>query len=329
MADNQDQIEFSDSSIQRLKLWLNFWKHLIVGGAVALAIVVAPAYINSQIQNRELRVKEKEQDIKLAIAKDKSDAEIRAKIGDQERLYVNSYIQRGTDLNTENRYRFTRYFSVLTKDPDYKAGWTKLFEDASDERDAKKEELRQAELNAKGKTGEELNAANAEIESLKEELASKTSTSHTIHHFLIDYQAIDDKAPCADSTTPKISSIFNATIGQNILYTNVSPYGLKDSLSQGASMADIMNSLSTAQADVLGDDEVSGIRLEDLWGEMFAPNPSRRSYVENVQRICVDGEGNIVGDIIVLSNSGEILYKYVDASTKLSDKKFTSELTSR
>jgi hypothetical protein len=46
---------------ERLQIWLNFWKLLIVSGVLGLVGTIAPHLINSQIQQKELAIKENEQ----------------------------------------------------------------------------------------------------------------------------------------------------------------------------------------------------------------------------------------------------------------------------
>jgi hypothetical protein len=71
-----------------LKAVLDFAKTVIVTGICGSVIAIAPVWINSQIQKKDLKIKENENTVSLAIAKNRTEAEIRTKIITQEMEYV-------------------------------------------------------------------------------------------------------------------------------------------------------------------------------------------------------------------------------------------------
>src|ERR1700756_3069191 len=102
----------SDPSADRLKIWLDFWKFVVVSGVLALVGTITPPLISYQIQKKDLAIKETEQNTTLAMAKNKAEAEIRQAILAQETKYVDTFFERATTENLETRYRYTQYFSA-------------------------------------------------------------------------------------------------------------------------------------------------------------------------------------------------------------------------
>ena len=183
-----------------LKAVLDFAKTVIVTGICGSVIAIAPVWINSQIQKKDLKIKENENTVSLAIAKNRTEAEIRTKIITQEMEYVRAFLDKGTEANIENRYRFTQYLASLTQDKDYKQGWLALFAAADTERKAATADLTRQEEEKANKSGEELKNAETEIARLKRELSTRQPMSQQILPITFQYSTMIEKAPCpADS----------------------------------------------------------------------------------------------------------------------------------
>src|SRR5262245_50336297 len=101
---------------ERLKVWLEFWKAILISGAVAAAIAIVPVWINSEIQRQNTK-----------IAKDKSDADIKLAKINQDKQYVEAFLNQATESNIEKRYMFTQYAKALARDDDLRRGWEELF----------------------------------------------------------------------------------------------------------------------------------------------------------------------------------------------------------
>ena len=134
------------------------------------------------------------------MAKNEKDAEIRAIRLKLEQNYVTTFLERATEENVENRYRFTRYLSALTLDPDLKEGWAVLFTDAEKERNEKKARLEAL----RGQTDEE---AKEEVARLRRELDATKTIFNFIEVVPTSLSAIQEAAPCPENSEPVISAL--------------------------------------------------------------------------------------------------------------------------
>jgi hypothetical protein len=196
----------SDPSADRLKIWLDFWKFVVVSGVLALVGTITPPLISYQIQKKDLAIKETEQNTTLAMAKNKAEAEIRQAILAQETKYVDTFFERATTENLETRYRYTQYFSALTRDPDYKKGWDYLLGAVQQERERAQEQLARAQANASNKSGEELESVKVEIGRLLLDLGQRGKEPPTIMPLSINYSAVATRAPCPSDTTEVVTA---------------------------------------------------------------------------------------------------------------------------
>ncbi|MCH7888873.1 MAG: hypothetical protein IIA00_06300 [Proteobacteria bacterium] len=195
----------------RLKLWLQFWRIVFISGVVGAFAIFVPPWINARIQDKELDITKEQKGAELALARNKSDAELamaksvkEAEILEKrmalEQNYVTTFLERATEENVENRYRFTRYLSALTRDPELKAGWAILFSDAEKERSEKKQRLEELE----GKTDEK---AKAEIATLQSELEATRRRRYEISIVPTSLLEMQKNAPCPENSKPRISAI--------------------------------------------------------------------------------------------------------------------------
>lgn len=185
---------------ERLKLWLGFWRVVIVSGIVGAIGIIVPPWINAEIQSKELGIAKTQKDFELEIVKNEKEAEILAKRLDLEQKYVSTFLERATEENVENRYRFTRYLSALTLDPSLKIGWTELFNDANEERTDKKNRLKELE-------GKETKEAKAEISRLQRELDAKSDQRDLVFVETVDLSKLNDGTECPAGATARISAI--------------------------------------------------------------------------------------------------------------------------
>jgi hypothetical protein len=190
---------------ERLQIWLNFWKVVLVSGVVAMVAIVAPPLINSQIQQKELAIKENEQKMQLEMARNKADAEVRQAIVNQETKYVDTFFERATTENLETRFRYTQYFSALTRDAEYKKGWDVLLAAVREERKIVQDRLLKAEQDASKTSGSELHALQAEIARLKRDLDARARNTPSYTPTTMRYRDIAEKAPCPADTEAVIS----------------------------------------------------------------------------------------------------------------------------
>lgn len=176
-----------DITDDRLKIWLGFWQTIVISGAVAIVLTVAPALISSQIQNRELEIKSREEATRLEIATNKSnsdiaieqarlDSELKEKLIDQEIEYVMKFLDKATSQNPEERYRLTFTLHSLTLDPNYKEGWGILLTEAKREREAKQAELNEKLAAVESAPDEKKGTLNIEIAKLQQELTLRPRT---------------------------------------------------------------------------------------------------------------------------------------------------------
>lgn len=182
-------------SDERLKIWLRFCSTILISGGVAALSL----WINSQFQQKELELAENENKARLTLDKNEKDAAIREKRLNLEQNYVTTFLERATEENVENRFRFTRYLSTLTLDPELKAGWSVLFADAEKERAEAKKRLEELE----GQTTEE---ALAEAAILQRELQASRNSSVNVRIISTELSMIQKNAPCPEDTEMVISA---------------------------------------------------------------------------------------------------------------------------
>jgi hypothetical protein len=141
------------------------------------------------------------------MAKDKSDADIRQSIISQETRYVDTFFERATTENVETRYRYTQYFSALTRDPEYKKGWDILLTAVQKERILKQQELANAQADAAKKTGDDLQIAQIQIARIMRELEASTKGPPSFLPTSVNYSDIAAKAPCPPNTEMVVSAV--------------------------------------------------------------------------------------------------------------------------
>lgn len=194
---------------ERLKVWLDFWKVILISGAVAIVIAIVPAWLNAQIQSNQLALKKEEQAATLEMARSKSETEIQLQIVKQEEQYVKTFLDPATDLNTKRRATFTQYIGALTRDEKLREGWKLLFAAAETELNQAKvdyekvlEELKQKS----GKSAEELAKVQAEAERLRGELSSR-SRRDPIAPVAVRLSEVAAKHPCPADTDIVVAAV--------------------------------------------------------------------------------------------------------------------------
>ncbi len=300
-------------SDDRLKIWLDFCKFIFVSGIIAAVIAIAPPLINSQIQDKELKIKEAEQQAKLKIAKEKNEADIQTKVIEQETQYVKSFIDKATEENIENRYRFTHYISSLTRDPVYREGWRSLFVAVERERKAVQEKLVQAEKAALGKSGAELNNAQSEVARLKSELQTKSRSPGPARPAIVSYGAISSNAPCPENTQMIISAFESDSLGS----FSDNPFGtirirkVTDAdLAYDPASARIATQITSGPEDFIVPGTLPFWDVDKLAGTnssfLFKYWLSNSRFLF-LGRHCIDKEGKAVGDTAIFSYNGKFV----------------------
>jgi lysozyme family protein len=135
MAEDPDDNGATPQELEKLKLWLGFAKFLV--GTVALGLLTA--YINYQIQARQLDLAQRKEEI--------------ASLG--------NYIKYALDKDIDQRIKFAHYFATLTISDDISARWRRYLGDLQNEASVElQSRVRQA--SAQGATP----TANTKLESL-------------------------------------------------------------------------------------------------------------------------------------------------------------------
>jgi hypothetical protein len=296
-----------DPSADRLKVWLDFWKFVVVSGVLALVGTITPPLINYQIQQKELAIKEKEQNTNLAMAKSKADTEIRQATLTQETKYVDTFFERATTENIETRYRFTQYFSALTRDPDYKKGWETLLDAVQQERKSTQERLEKARADVPTKSGEERENALAEITRLMLELSVegrelRTREPPTIVPLSVNYSTIVARAPCPSGTTEVISATRD-------LDNTLSPFPYERSVTDPLGDAAV-RAIAAELSSVHGDSVAQGVVPSESLTQ--GPNVTRLLITKH----CVDKEYKVVGPSVFASTGGRLVVRQQGRGTE-------------
>lgn len=192
----------------RLELWLKFLRPIIISGVFGSATAIAVPLINAQVQNKELEIAKNQKESELDMAKNEKDAEIRAKRLELEQKYVTTFLERATEENVENRFRFTRYLSALTLDPELKEGWAVLFRDAEKERSEKTKRLKELS----GQTDEK---AKKEIARLQIELEVTRNRPSLFQVISVPLSAIQENEPCPKNTKTILSAFESREFGES------------------------------------------------------------------------------------------------------------------
>ena len=260
---------------ERLKLWLNFWRVIIVSGVLGTIAVLVPPWINAQIQDKQLEIDKNQKNAELEMAQSENEAEIRAKRLELEQNYVTTFLERATEENVENRFRFTRYLSALTLDKDLKAGWKILFTDAEQERSAKQQRLEAL----RGQTDEE---AKAEIARLQKELEATKRRRDHVSMVPTSLAKIQENAPCPENSEPIVSAI----------ESDWSHFGVKAYF---------------VKSGVLNVDpgQWNSPPSESKW---FSFPFSARVF--NIIRLCVTEDRKLVGDVVRFGPTGDVLNRF-------------------
>lgn len=280
---------------ERLKLWLDFWKSIIIGGLVALAIAIIPVYINSQIQDRELATKAAEQKANIDIAKNKTEADIKSQIIAQEKQYVEAFLERATEVNVEKRYMFTQYLANLTRDPEFRRGWKSLAEAATEERRRAQEDLAKAQQDILKKSGDELQRAQENITRLQAELSSRPAIIEVAPSTL-DINQILMKFPCPTGT---ISIL--ATFSPNHLESNFLPNILFK----------FLGVRTDSTGDPLRNNVIKHLRNQySSWPPKFASARDSNTIINLITaRLCADDTNKIVDDTALFTSGGQPIKK--------------------
>jgi hypothetical protein len=277
-------------SDERLKIWLNFWKVVLVSGVVAMVAIIAPPLINSQIQQKELAIKENEQRMQLEMAKNKADAEVRQAIVNQETKYVDTFFERATTENLETRFRYTQYFSALTRDPDYRKGWDVLLAAVKEERKIIQDRLLKAEEDAAKKSGSELQALLAEITRLKRDLDSRVRNAVSYTSTTMRYRDIAEKAPCPADTEAVISVFADLKELTDIpLFTAEPPDPIRDAVRRALTTDSPFRVFRT---------------IDPLRIFPFLLDTTRSSPLVTV-RHCINKENHVVGAGVFFNSNGQ------------------------
>ncbi|MCI5194353.1 MAG: hypothetical protein D3915_14705 [Candidatus Electrothrix sp. AU1_5] len=129
---------------ERLKIWLNFCKWLVVTAGISWATVM----INAKFKSTELEIK----------------------INQEERTYLTSFLERALDDNLEKRKRFAQYFACVTTSEKYQRGWENYLKTINQEINDIKKEKNKLLKEMSDKSGEELEATRKKIGLLESEL---------------------------------------------------------------------------------------------------------------------------------------------------------------
>ena len=96
---------------ERLTIWMGFVKFLLGTFAIGLATLL----INSEIQEREVELKEMEM--------------------------IGNFVEYATSEEIDKRLRFAHYFSIVTRSDDRKTGWESYFKSIQDEVELKRKSI--------------------------------------------------------------------------------------------------------------------------------------------------------------------------------------------
>ena len=129
---------------ERLKIWLGFWRWLVVTAGISWATVM----INAKYKSTELEIK----------------------INQEEKKYLTSFLEKALDNNLEKRRRFAQYFACVTTSEKYKRGWNNYLKAINQEINNVEKEKNKLLQEIPDKSGEELERAREKIERLESEL---------------------------------------------------------------------------------------------------------------------------------------------------------------
>jgi hypothetical protein len=102
-------------SLERLKIWTEFWKYFLV----SFALVLITSLLGNLLKERELDLQNSKQASDLALAKAKGESEILM----NENTNLGSFLNRALDENWEQQFLFASYFGYVTRDADARARW--------------------------------------------------------------------------------------------------------------------------------------------------------------------------------------------------------------
>ena len=135
---------------ERLRIWIGFWKAVILSAVVTGGVAIASVLIDAKHKNTELQIQ----------------------VNREDRQYLMNFLDRTMDENLERRHRFAQYFANVTVSSEYKSGWEAYLKVVETEIETVKNEISAAEALLEDSTSSatELDRARERISTLQEEL---------------------------------------------------------------------------------------------------------------------------------------------------------------
>tara|TARA_R110002126_G_scaffold52897_27_gene143475 strand:- start:1632 stop:2510 length:879 start_codon:yes stop_codon:yes gene_type:complete len=193
---------------ERLNIWLSFAKYAVIAGGVAIATTV----INSDLQDKEIKLREVETKAQIALKNLEKKAEINSKVIEQEKQYLKDFLANALDENTERKYQFALFFKSLTYSQEFAKGWDEYFSAVAKQRVGIKDERDREIAELKNKSGLERKAAEEKIAKLESELSRSSAQIKKLNISSIPVKNIINMRECSTGDIMKVSAFRNISL---------------------------------------------------------------------------------------------------------------------